>query len=246
MQKLLRISTAEAVVNHFRGLIQRGLMKPGDTLPSERSLMEELCISRFSLREGLARLNALGIIDVHHGKGSCVCDGVSSSALTDVFLPLLSSPNSDPKSRIFFDLIDARIILEKAMFSKAAESRTDKDLKALRRILDMAEENFDNPDQFAELDYQFHQEVGHISNNRFLSAMQEMLHTNVQDFIRKNVRDRSSRKRAFEYHRKLYNCIKNRQTIRVVPLIESHIQTCQKHYMRISSTEKRHARTKLS
>lgn len=234
-KKLLRISTAVAVVNYFRGLILKGHMKPGDTIPSERSLMEELGISRFSLREGLARLNALGIIDVRHGKASCVCDSVSASALTDVFLPLFSSPNPGPKLRMFFDLIHARIILEKAMFSKAAELRTGKDLKVLQQILDKAAENFDDTDQFAELDYQFHQEVGRIANNRILSAMQEMLHINVQNFIRTNVRNRSSRKRSFEDHKKLFECIKNRQTVRVESMIEEHIETCREHYIRISS-----------
>jgi DNA-binding transcriptional MocR family regulator len=60
--RLSKISTADAVVNHLKKQIEDGLLKPGGKLPSERLLQQELSVSRFTLREALARLSALGII----------------------------------------------------------------------------------------------------------------------------------------------------------------------------------------
>jgi DNA-binding FadR family transcriptional regulator len=226
VKKLKRISASEAVVNHFRGLLQVGDLQPGDELPSERALTEELGISRFSLREGLARLNALGIIDVHHGKGAVVCRNVEPSILNDVFLPFLSNPETQSVA----DLIEARIVLEKAMFAKAAEVRSDEDVEKLREIVVETVENFEDIESFARLDYLFHQEVARIAGNRILGAMQEMLHTNIQDFIFKSVQDKSVRKKAKEDHCRLFECIKNRYTQQVVSVIEEHIRTCRIHY----------------
>lgn len=221
-----RISTSEAVVNHFRDLLQKGDLKPGDALPSERTLIEELGISRFSLREGLARLNALGIIKVLPGKGSIVCRDVDPSILNDVFLPLLSNP----KSKYFQDMIEARTVLEKAMFSKAAEVRTNKDIETLQSIVEETHQYFDDVDRFAELDYRFHQEVARIAGNEVLTAMQEMLHTSIEDFIVKTVEELPIRRKAEESHQKLFECIKNKYTQQVVSVIEEHIQSCRIHY----------------
>ena len=73
---LQRYTTAEVVVNYFRKEIESGNLKPGLQLPSERVLQKQFGISRFSLREGLARLSALGIIQIQHGKGSFIASDV--------------------------------------------------------------------------------------------------------------------------------------------------------------------------
>ena len=44
-------------------------MQPGDRLPSERSLAEQLGVSRTSLRQALTALRVEGLIDVRHGHG---------------------------------------------------------------------------------------------------------------------------------------------------------------------------------
>src|SRR5512140_3304985 len=86
--RLAKISTASAVVNYIKKRIEEGLLKPGEKLPSERLLQQELAVSRFTLREALARLSALGIIKTTHGKGTIVAREVNSATLADVFIPL--------------------------------------------------------------------------------------------------------------------------------------------------------------
>ena len=66
-QSIQPMSKAEAIVQHLVGRIRAGEFGPGDRLPSERHLQRELGVGRLSLREGLARLSALGIIRVDHG-----------------------------------------------------------------------------------------------------------------------------------------------------------------------------------
>jgi DNA-binding FadR family transcriptional regulator len=52
-------------------IVRRGLVA-GDPLPTESELMEELQVSRNSIREALKALQAVGIVDIRHGFGMFV------------------------------------------------------------------------------------------------------------------------------------------------------------------------------
>ena len=90
INKLQKFTTAEAIVNYFKKEIESGRLKPDDKLPSERMLQEEFGISRFSLREGLARLSALGIIRIIHGKGAFINSEINNASLGHVLMPMFS------------------------------------------------------------------------------------------------------------------------------------------------------------
>src|SRR5664279_1114252 len=55
-------------------LIVSGALKPGEKLPAERQLIEMLGVSRPTLREGIAALTAMGILEARQGAGTFVSD----------------------------------------------------------------------------------------------------------------------------------------------------------------------------
>ena len=59
----------QLVIDHVRGEILRENLKPGDRLPGERELAEQLGISRNSVREGLRILENMGVTSSQHGAG---------------------------------------------------------------------------------------------------------------------------------------------------------------------------------
>src|SRR4030095_13642435 len=66
---------AGRVVEHVRRLIEDGQLHPGDRLPPERDLAVEIGVSRPSLRSGLQKLGALGVVVPRQGAGTFVSDG---------------------------------------------------------------------------------------------------------------------------------------------------------------------------
>ena len=57
--------------------IESGVLQPGDRLPSERALCEQLGVSRATVRRAVEQLSADGLV-VARGRGSFVCgDAVS-------------------------------------------------------------------------------------------------------------------------------------------------------------------------
>lgn len=64
------------IVKQLRELIAEQQIKPGDKLPSERVLCEQLNVSRSSVREALRSLELLGLIETKHGGGTFLADVV--------------------------------------------------------------------------------------------------------------------------------------------------------------------------
>ncbi|WP_143230144.1 FadR/GntR family transcriptional regulator [Boudabousia marimammalium] len=63
---------AESVMDAIKALILEQGLRPGDSLPTEATLCEQLGVSRSSVREAIRKLEALNIVSVEHGRGSFV------------------------------------------------------------------------------------------------------------------------------------------------------------------------------
>ena len=59
----------QLVIDHVREEVLHGNLRPGDRLPGERELAEQLGISRNSVREGLRILENMGVTSSQHGAG---------------------------------------------------------------------------------------------------------------------------------------------------------------------------------
>lgn len=78
----------ERIATTIADAILDGVFPPGSTLPPERDLAERLGVNRTSLRQGLARLQQMGLIEVRHGSGSVVRDpeGLTHPAVVEALV----------------------------------------------------------------------------------------------------------------------------------------------------------------
>ncbi|HMC44811.1 MAG TPA: GntR family transcriptional regulator, partial [Caballeronia sp.] len=83
VQSYTRTRIADVVSDQIRALITSGALIPGQRLPAERDLAEQLNVSRPSLREALIRLESDGFIQAAARSGFVV---------SDVTAPLVSAP----------------------------------------------------------------------------------------------------------------------------------------------------------
>jgi GntR family transcriptional regulator len=70
MRKILYLD----IVNDIKGKIEKGILKPGDLLPSENEMAEQFDVSRTTLRKSLALLVNEKYIYTIPGKGNYVCE----------------------------------------------------------------------------------------------------------------------------------------------------------------------------
>ena len=84
LKPIKRSRLYESAVDQIRSLILADNYNPGDRLPSERELAEQLSVGRPSVREALRILGAMGLIEIRVGNGTYVRDVT--------LLPYIESP----------------------------------------------------------------------------------------------------------------------------------------------------------
>jgi DNA-binding FadR family transcriptional regulator len=69
------VQRAQEVHDQLARAIANGDYQPGDRLPSERELGQAFGVSRVSVREAMRGLQAIGLVEVVHGRGCFVSKG---------------------------------------------------------------------------------------------------------------------------------------------------------------------------
>src|ERR1041384_7586826 len=72
---------AQGVVEQISGSIRQGLLKPGEKLPTESSMMAQHGVSRTVVREAISHLQASGLVQTRHGIGTFVLEPAPSAGL---------------------------------------------------------------------------------------------------------------------------------------------------------------------
>lgn len=132
-----RLKIGEQVAGTLRDAILGGDYSPGDTLPSERDLATEFQVNRSSVREAIHRLESWGLVEVRQGGGTRVRDFLASAGLQ--LLPWLLAPGGALDPKMLADLLELRVALLGWTAARAAERRSEEQLRALRDGLDRLE-----------------------------------------------------------------------------------------------------------
>lgn len=117
-------------------ILSRGL-RPGDQFPPEATLVEELDVSRSSLREAIRTLAALDIVEVRHGYGTVV--GRMSMAPLVEGLVFKAVVNASGDMSTLREVVEIRQALDIAMSRDvvtALEGTTDEELARLVTAMD--------------------------------------------------------------------------------------------------------------
>ena len=127
----------ENVIEQIGDLIRSGELKPGDRLPSERSLSEYMNVSRNILREAFRLLEYQGIIRVRAGSGRYVRDIDPKTEIGDDKL-------KDIARASLADTIAARKILEPSIARLAAMNRSEDQMQSMMDLAKLGDTWVDN------------------------------------------------------------------------------------------------------
>jgi DNA-binding FadR family transcriptional regulator len=119
------------VADQIIDLISKGMLKPGDKLPSEHEMTRRFRISRISLREAMKLLEAKGYIESRHRKGKFV--RVAADAVKSPIEELLLVDQEK-----IWELLYVRRILDSEAARLACERATHVDLSKLKKLYERA------------------------------------------------------------------------------------------------------------
>lgn len=191
------------IADQIAGRIRSGHFQPGERLPSERELAEQLQVSRPSIREALIALEIEGYVEVRVGAGVYVTKPKQNEVSDTVQVPY---GDVGP-----FDLIAVRLLIEPECAALAAQNASDEQIEAIGT----AAKNLKGSLTPRLHDREFHVKIAESTGNEAMANTvfhllnlrddSEMLSRLEQHFITKKVWQL-----AEVEHKQIYKAIKSR------------------------------------
>ena len=171
-------SLTDKVIATVSDGIQRGVLRPGDKVPTELALMKQLSVSRSVVREAMSRLQAAKIVETRHGVGTFILDAKQAEAVT-----LQAADLSNMLD--VMAIIEFRIDMEAAAAGLAASRRTEQHLKHIAASLERFELELQrgSTDTVAH-DVDFHLQIARVSGNRYFFDVLSQLGRGVSPRMR--------------------------------------------------------------
>lgn len=165
VSRMRRTTTAEQI----KGLIRRAGLRPGDPIPTETELCQELGVSRSSVREAVRTLATLDIVEVQHGRGTIV-GRMSLTPLVEtlVFRGVLTSGDDFATLR---EVIEVRCALDLALADRVVDAHLGKPNESLTRLVDQMRIRAEQGQTFVQEDRQFHAELLAPIGNRLAGQL---------------------------------------------------------------------------
>ncbi|PVH28291.1 FCD domain-containing protein [Pararhodobacter oceanensis] len=214
---------AKGVVRQIELLILRGLLRPGERLPSERDLAERMGVSRPSLREAIADLEARELLVSRAGSGVYVADMLQSTfpkALIELFAT---------HDEAVFDYVSFRRDLEGMAAERAARFGSETDLKVIEAVFSKMEEAHfrQHAADEAALDAEFHLAIIEASHNivmlHTMRVMFDLLKAGVFYNRQQLFRQCTTRDTLLEQHRAIHLAIQARDPKAAREAAEAHM-----------------------
>jgi GntR family transcriptional repressor for pyruvate dehydrogenase complex len=218
---------SSAVVRQIEQLILRGILRPGDRLPSERELSERMGVSRPSLRDAIADLHERGLLDSRPGSGVFVAE-VLGSAFSPALINLFSRHEDS-----VFDYLAFRRDMEGLAAERAAKLGSDTDLKVIATIfakMETAHGKRASADE-AELDAAFHMAIIEASHNVIMLHMMRSMYDLLKQGVFYNrqmmFRNKSTRTVLLDQHRAINTALQARDPAGARAAINAHLDFVQ-------------------
>jgi GntR family transcriptional repressor for pyruvate dehydrogenase complex len=222
------------VVEHVRREIEAGRLGPGDRLPPERDLAQQMGVSRPSLRSGLRTLHTMGIITSRRGAGTFIVEGPPRLGKAPLqFLAALHGFTVD-------QMYEARRMLEVGAAGLAAERATGEQLIAMAEEITGMFASLEEPKTFLRHDLGFHRAVAGGCGNPIVAAIIGTLTEIIWETGKVDTKGLSLRESA-EVHRKIYDAIRARSPERARREMSDHLERARWEQVKREETSARKA-----
>lgn len=213
-----RSALADQVITQLRAQITSGEWPVGSRIPTEPELVEQLGVARNTVREAVRALAHNGLLDIRQGSGTYV---VATSELAGVMNRRFA--DADPRH-----VAELRSALEAEAARRAAERRTEADLKQLDAALQRREQAWESgaAAAFVEADATLHMAIVAASHNDVLAELYADLGGVLREFLRADVGE-ELRPEAHLDHSRLVDAIRAGDGERAAAEASAHPYGCR-------------------
>ncbi len=210
-------STLEIIIQQIKNQIKKGILKPGEKLPSERKLANQLGVSRASVREAIQALAFSGYLEVIQGKGTYILEMATQYDEIVNFFSEFSNYSLDY-------LMEARIMLEGEFARLAALNANQEEIDLVERIFNEIASSKDL-NSFVVKDLEFHLTIAKATHNPIMNGLMKIIGEMLYKETRKIIEiSGDTRKNTIETTRNLVQAIKQRNAEKAKELMSEHIR----------------------
>jgi len=214
------VKLAERVANEVVEEITRAGLRPGDRLPSEVRMAQEMGVSRTVLREAMRILEVHGLISIKSGPNG----GPELVALSSKDFARMATLHFHGAGITFRQLLDARLALEPRMAELAAVRRTPEQLSALEENL-RSHSKATRVDDMAHFAHAFHGLVSASggSDNVALALMTSSMYDIFDSSVSQHGHEQTMR-RTVEDHARIVEAIRASDPQGAAEMMERHMR----------------------
>lgn len=218
IEKLVLI---DHIIETIGRLIASGKLKPGDVVPSERTLSSLLKVSRNSIRQALKALDVLGVVDINPGSRTYINTSISNLLINPMkFMALLH----DLKIK---ELFQTRKIIEVGLARLAAVNATEENIAAMFDALEKARENIKSKNKYLEYEMIFHENIFKSSGNRILTALMASINNLLLESRKKTVKYFPDLSLSLKQHYEIFQSIKDNNSEKAGQLMLEHLNAIE-------------------
>lgn len=215
--------TFEEICQRIRARISAGELKPGDKLPAERELAQQLGVGRNALREALRSLEIAGLIELRKGVKGGAFIRTGDPARMDAVVQDMFSLGSITVS----ELSEARMHVQDLVVRLVCERATEEDLRALEACIDRTEATTKSG-QFlerVECSREFYRLLAAATRNAVLAMMVQSVTEILMQFVYARVASGGKpHPRLVETRRRFVAALRARDADLAARLMRTHLE----------------------
>lgn len=211
-------TTYEETVARLGTAIRLGLLSPGERLPAERDLAEQLGISRSTLRAALKTLTQSGHLTAARGRSGGT---------------FVTSDPPGPGSGVsvaegtWREVLDNRIAIELGSVHLAAERATRDAIERLEELLSSLQDSVDDPAEFRRCDARFHICIAESTNSQRLVSAVTAAQGELSRLLELVPAPRETLEASNESHERILDAIRRHNSGAAVKRMREHLEATE-------------------
>jgi len=200
-RKVVRDKLTDQVISEIRRMVLSGAIQPGEMLPTQPELAEQLGVGVATVRRAMVALSAVGFLESQPGRGTTI----NPDRLAILQASTLLAGPLDPTETAM--IYEARQAIETYLAELAASRATPEDYAEIRQALEEMEANIDDDSAFTAADLRFHLAVARAGRNALLAQFYHVSRTLLTKIIEKVVTLRGIKEKALLLQWEVYDAI---------------------------------------
>ena len=214
LKKVSSESVVQQVINALTDAMINRELRPGDKIPTEAEMAENMGVGRNSIREAIKILVYLGVLEIRRAEGTFVCEGFSESMIDPMIYGIILD-----KEDSYENLMELREMIEVGVLQLAMAKVQEEELKSLKEKLGhmktAIEAGPENVENAFWADNEFHDAICNIGKNPLVNKINQVVRvlTYSMRFTTVETMIKTGRgQELYEAHQKIYEMIENKVT----------------------------------